>query len=509
MAFSKKIPAKQKNNYPMPQGIDADTAHWLKSDVYPLGPYRDESLCNTVELQHLRWFYESAPESRSDIFYPKKEGMARRKWNKMKRLIPPVNLLRPCVTTFVSAVYNGNTVRNIVANSYRERLQEWVNGPDYEQAVTRWAANAILYGVALAVPQVADDGELSIYLPDPCGTYIWTDPLNIRKITKVAEVTECSIRYFTLAGYGVLTKDAQHHVACNYSRTDENGTETGYLPVAYAAGEDCRDTGRIYSVSLCRDALHWSVAVGDSIFKARQLQAKETTSKLVIEGVDDLDLAGAPSDETAQQTEDREDTEVIKLPAGAKAYFIAPTPQIQASIDLSRTFIGQLCTAISIPADALDANYSMTGSGGSAEAARIRAIPLLNKSKFLCKQWAAYESDLVLALTAQLEYSESKAPISLTDLRKRSKTQITFDPYILPQSPNEVATTAIALLGAGLISPEEAIRRVTNNLLPEQVENQVKDVQQVRDSAGSAAAVADNTFKKSATHMDAVQKPAA
>lgn len=477
--------------------IDQDTLTWLEGLASSAEKAKSTD-AHRKELKHLRWWYESSPETTTEEFYPRLDGVLPPVWRRMRRLIPRVNVLRPCVSTLVSAVYSGDVVRTLHKSPVPD-LQKYVNSPAYNGAVIKWCTNALLFGTALAVPQVSKDGKISIYLPDPVVTWIETDPLDIYKITKIAEVTDQCIRYTTLTGYGIAFRTGKLgtsvHVPCNY------GTE--YLPVAYAAGEDCRCSGRILGVSAVRDALYWAQAIGDCIFKIRILQAKETTNLLVVIGDEETPLGNNP--EIGQQGESTEGTgqpDKVKVSMGGDVKFIAPDPKITQSVEIVRVLIGQLATALGIPADALDANYSLASA--SAEAARIRAIPLLNRSKLLCQQWADYETDLIRAITAAFEYSKTLGAIKLADLEEpRVVTEIQYNPYVLPQSPMEVTTNLIARLGAGLVSPEEALREDRPNRAPELVKSMADDMRAQHSAAGGPAASVDTVFKQQATQRDA------
>lgn len=443
-----------------------DTRKWI--DSLPMTGH--------AGLRRVRDHYEGGPASISDDYFRMPDGMERRDWRRAKQLLTHVNLVRPSVRCWTSAIYSGDVSRVITANPHRDAVDTWVHSYQYEQAVEAWCENAVAYGTAVAMPAIGLDGLLTTWLPDPLYTWIMTDPGDLRRVTAIAEVRKERIVYATLAGQGWATADRQMHTPWN----------PAWLPVAMAYGQDRRHCGEVYGLPLVGDAVEWSIRATDLMFNITLLQKLQTRAVLVMIG----------EVEESDRTDGWGGSKVMKLSRDSDAKFISPDPKIRETIDILKEVIGILATATSIPQDVLDA--TLTQSVSSAEAARIRAIPLVQRARQLVPAWRAYEQDLILAATGVLEYRASLNPINLSDLRARTTTDVQITPNIIPMSPNELTQDLIARVAAGLISPEDALRRLYPTKTPEEIASMAERVRELQDRAGGPQAMAQNAVKVAA-----------
>ena len=433
------------------------------------------------ELLRIREQYEGGQTALAGKYFPCPEGVKRGEWQKLRRLLCGVNLTRPSVRCWTSAVYGGEVNRDIEEGSiYYDDLDEWIHSVDYLQTIQAWCENAVLFGTSAAVPTVADDGEMGCWLPDPVFTKIYADPMDCRKVISIVERRKNRLIYVTRNGGGFILADGSSRFM---------PTNVGdWLPVAIAYGEDRTHRGEVEGLSLVGDAVDWGLRVTDIGFNVSILQKLQTRSLLVIIG---------ELEKTDDETDGFGPSKALKLRAdvsGSDAKFITPEGRIKETIDIMKQFIGLLATATSIPQDVLDA--TLTQSVASAEAARIRAIPLVQRAKQLIPIWRANEVRLIQAMAGMLEYKQTNNPLKRTDIAKRVRVDIQMRPDILPQSQNEQMSNLIAGVGAHLFDPEDAIR-ILNPMMPaDKVSAMAAELRgKWAAEKGGAAAVADAAVK--------------
>jgi hypothetical protein len=297
--------------------------------------------------------------------------------------------------------------------------------------------------------------------------------MNKDRIIAVAEITRTRIQFIHLKGEGVLTEDAYEF---------EN-RDFGWLPVVVGYGRDLRSSGSANGLPMLRDALSATTAATSVMYNVRLLQKQETKNILVrIADLDELKKreAGRPVS-SGDQT-------VMDLPKDSKAEILSRNPNIDPSLNVLRQQISLLATAGGVPADVLDP--TLTESSSSAEAARIRAIPMLQGSKRLVRQWRRDERQLTLAMTAVKQYYKNKQkPIKIAELKKKVSTFIGMTPAGLPQSPNEETQDIISKVAFGLMTPEDGVRALNGTKTAAEVNKMADTIRQNMEAAGGGAAL--------------------
>lgn len=463
-------------SYKIPENAPPATKEWLRKLSKINGP-RDGSLVR------IRDHFEGGDRAISETYFPRPEGVHTTDWRQLRRLYAHVNLVRPSARCWSAAVYSGDVQRDVTEAPHKPVIKEFIKSPEYTQAIEAWNENAIVYGTAVAVPcydydEESKTGELSIWLPDPLYTWIETDPVNVRKITAVIEINpKCQrVMYIRTDGMGWMTKDNSEHQEMDF----------GWLPVAVAYGQSCLHRGEKYGISLVRDAVDWSIRCTDVAFNISILQKLQTRATLVIIGQEDM-----ADDENSGHGPNKE----LKLRPESDAKYISPDAKIKETIEILKQMIGLLATSTSIPQDVLDA--TLTQQVSSAEAARIRAIPLVQRARQLVPIWRANEHNLIMAIEGLLEYNESKNPVKYADLKNRVKTDIQITPNIIPMSRNEEVQNVIALLQSYLITAEDAVRTFNQSKTEDDIKAMADKVREVQEKE-SAQAMAQQALKQSA-----------
>lgn len=425
------------------------------------------------ELLEIREQLEGGRKAISSKYYPKPNpNMSETLWRQNKKLLHQVNLMRPVQNAYVNAVYSNDVVRTAEENPYKKLVGDWLESDETAQACEDWAGNKVAFGRSVVVPLYDKDaGEFDFWHPDPVYTRVLTDPLNVNRVIGVAEVLKDRIQYYHLKGEGVITPDSFVHEERDF----------GWLPVAVGYGTDLRSSGRTSGLPMLRDALSATYATTAVMYNVRLLQKQET--KNILKRIGNLDElkkrdAGKPV-ASGDQT-------VMDLPEGADAEFIGPNPKIEQSIKVLRQQVSFLSTASGIPADVLDP--TLTESSSSAEAARIRAVPMLNYSKRLLRQWRREERALALAMTAIVAYYEGEEqPIKIGELKKAVSTFIGMQAAGIPMSPNEETQDIIAKVAFGLMTPEDGVRACNGTKTKAQITEMAAEITKRLEAEGAQA----------------------
>lgn len=409
----------------------------------------------SMDLLRVREILNGGKKALSEKYHPKPSDRTDKQWARFKRLLTHINLARPNQRCWRDAVYSGGAERQISKNPHQDLVQEWLDSPLYEQTVDSWISQAVAYGVCAAVScWDPDQGTTGATLYDPLHTYIWTDPLNIYKVVAVAEVTKDMIRYVHLEGEGYITKEEHVHVARSFT----------VLPVVLAYGEDTRPEGDVYGRSLILDAVEYSIAATELVFNIRILQKLQTRSLLLLIGDED-ELEGSADGWGPEKVLKLKRNPSAEDPPDAR--FITPDPKIEETIKILKTFIGLLAVSSGVPADVLDP--TLTGAAEKAEAARIRAIPLVHRAKKMAPFWRANEQNLILMATYRAEIETKRRPARFVDLKKKVQTNVTIRQAIIPQSENEALQNLILKLANGLILHKDAAKEVYPDAPPEKI----------------------------------------
>ena len=249
----------------LPSNVDSEQRKFLE-DLAKRPPVRDR------ELLTIRDHFEGGPPAIGGKYFAKPPRMSQELWDQNRQLLTHVNLVRPSVRCWCSAVYSGEIVRRVANNPYQPVIEPWVASVDYAQAVYDWNENATVYGTSVAVPVFDQDtGEMSVWLPDPVYTHIVTDPRDVRRIAAVAEIMPQRIQFVTTWGEGVMARDYADFVPRDF----------GVLPVVVAYGIDRRHRGEVYGLSLVRDAVTWSIRATSVAYNVSLLQKQQTRSILL------------------------------------------------------------------------------------------------------------------------------------------------------------------------------------------------------------------------------------
>lgn len=445
-----------------------------------------------TRLQRIRDHLEGGPRAISTLYFPKPSAqMTDEAWLLHQQLITHVNLVRPAVRCWASAICGGDIVRNVIDCPEKDKIEAWVKSEDYIETVNEWVELSIAYGTCAAVPRVDDDtGELWTWLPDPLRTYIFTDPRDIRKIQCVAEVRDNQIQFVATWGEGFISDGEIDFTPRNF------GT---WLPVEIGYGVDRRRRGEIYGLSLVQDAVEWSIRCTAVAYNIALLQRQQTRSILVRIG----DLTELQQLRESIPGVGSANGSSMDLPEGFTADWKTPNPKISESVEVLKTFVGLQATSESIPQDVVDA--SLTEKSGSAEAARIRALPLLQRTKQLVPAWVTREVRLIKAHAALLEYYRgNEQAIDRKDFDSRCQIVITNRPNVLPTSPNEVTQDVIAKVAAHLMTIEDGIRTCNQYATDEEVAELAAEWRAEADKK----AVEQDAMKRAAT-ANALPEPSA
>ena len=185
---------------------------------------------------------------------------------------------------------------------------------------------------------------------------------------------------------------------------------------------------------------------------------------------------------------------------------MTPNAKIEESLKILKEYIGLLATATSIPQDVLDA--TLTQSVSSAEAARIRAIPLVQRAKQLVPTWRANEQRLILAATALIEYHQTGGrPIDMRDIASRTESDIQISPQILPTSPNELTQDIIARISFGLMTPEDGVRMCSPSKSDDEVKAMADEIRSRANAAGKGQEHAQRVLQETASAPSRGQHP--
>lgn len=428
-------------------------------------------------LLKIRHFFENAPEATSSLYYPPPPRISPELWAQNKPLLKHVNMVQPVARCWANAVNSGNPIHrlergNLDASIY-ETLSEWFNDPEWRVMVYEWDLSKATYGTAAVVPiRDPDTLELSVWMPDPVYTWYLTDPRNVYKLVGIAEAGPDYIQYIHLRGEGIITPEGATHVDRDF----------GWLPAVVGYGIDLRHTRRVQGLPLVLDGLDASETATIQNYNKRLLVRDQTRSRLMrTVDPEQVVAAGAPGVPAAQPN----DRDSIDVPPGGDAKFITPEPKIAEVIAVSRSMMGSFATASGIPADVLDP--TLTESSQAAEAARIRAIPLIQNVKPFALRWQIDRANLVRAAAGMLEHLMTQRPVKYTDLKRRVQVDIRLDPQVLPLAPNEETQDLIAGNTAGFITDEDAARRKNPTKTDEEIREIAAEIRRRREAAGPGA----------------------
>lgn len=430
---------KGPNGFKLPAGLDSVARDQLEVVL-------KKSSTEHSNLLRIRELLRGGKKAVSEKYHQSPLGESDTGWKDNKKLLTHVNLVKPVVRCWTAAIYAGDVVRKIKSNPWPEIIDRWVRSLHFTKNRPKIWGNAVTYGFQVAGPVYRSETDsITDWLPDSVYTWILHDPMDINRLLMVAEVKPKQVRFRALWGDGILTQEGVAFVPRNYQ----------WLPVSVAYGIDLRDEGEIYGMPLAEAACDWSVNVTGVAYNIRLMQKQQSRS--LLKRIGPLEELDAERDDGINVGVS--DGSTLDLPEGFSADYITPSPALDGSTQVVKTFMGLLACGESIPQDVLDA--TLTQSVSSAEAARIRAIPLLQAARLMTPDVISYEQEHILAGTAEVEYHNSfgAGPISREELEARCDTEIAISHRILPMSPNEETQDLIAQMGAGIKTPEDVIRQ--------------------------------------------------
>lgn len=388
---------------------------------------------NQSELREIRDHWAGGKAALSAKYFPKPKGADPVLWEQNKRLLTHVNLVGTAIRTWVNAVYAEEAYRSLTGGY--EELATWIASDEFASSMYAWAENKTAFGEAVAVPRWDPElEELFTWLPDPVYTIIRRDPNNKRRILGIAEVTTDRIEFVSIWGEGYITK-SEYDI-------EEYELKLDWLP-AIVGGD-----GKTPKV---RDAVNATYACCQVMYNIRMLQKQQTKSILV--RMDDLEkLTPVGGGKIKRGT----DASSIDVSEKGDAKYISPDPKIKESIEVLRQQIIILATASGIPADVLDP--TLTESSSSAEGSRIRAIPFIQNSKPVARDWRSDERSIIHAGQYYLAIVKKERK-RYTEVRKAVIVDIGLSTVAIPMTPNEETQDTIARVSFGLTEAIDAVRR--------------------------------------------------
>lgn len=460
--FSARVESITGKAFPLPESLSPELTEFLKWVMKHPGK------ANQGELREIRDHWEGGKKALSKKYFPMPTGADPVLWDQNKKMLTHVNMVGTAIRTWVNAVYSDEAYRSVTGGEDAAALNDWVKSDEFAASMYAWAENKTAFGEAAAVPRWDDDlEELYMWLPDPVYTIIKYDPLDRRKVLGVAEVTNDRLEFVSVWGEGVLSKDT--YDIDEYERLD-------WLPVMVGG----RDT-----LPKVRDALNATYATCAVMYNIRTLQKQQTKSTLVRK--DDLEKLKSVGGGKIKKGNDGNS---IDLSIDGDAKYISPDPKIKESIEVLRQQIIILATASGIPADVLDP--TLTESASSAEGSRIRAIPFIQNSKPLMRSWRADERGVVHCGQYVLAMVKNR-PMKYKDIRKTVVADIGLQTAVIPQSANEETQDIIAKVSFGLMTPEDAVRKLNYTKSEVQVLEMAEEIKR-RMAESSAQALAQKAI---------------
>ena len=443
------------------------------------------------DLQRVQDHYIGGKQALSNKYFSAPSRETEALFNQERKSLTHINLVRPVVRTWQS-ILSGSEITRFVDTPNKATVAGFVDSFDYQDMQAKWVENTLLYGTSVAVPFYnEEEDEVKVWLPNPLVTVIITNPVDVYDTIAVLEINNGYTQGITKYGDFILYEDGQ---------LVANEAYYSYLPVAIAYGIDRRHNKEIYGLGLCDSAVDMSIRLTSVAFNITLMQKSQTRSLFTLIG--DLNKLLHYDGNSPVQPGFHADGKVI-LPEGFDVSFLTPDPKIKESVDVQKMFSDLLACTSGIPADII----STTGiQSNSAEAAKIRALSLVQQAKLLVPAWVNYEKQLILAIAYVVEYAKAKGNyIKRKDIKERSTIEIKNQSRITPISDNEDAQTNIALVASGLKRMKDAIKDINDFLTEEEIEEMVQEYKE-NLKQDDAKAIADNAFKVSKEALTDQQK---
>lgn len=445
-----------------------------------------------AELTTVKDQYEGGKAALSSKYFPAPSREVETLFDNNRKALTHVNYVKIAIRTWLSVICGGDIQRQIKCPN-QAIIDAAVKDYGYTDAVQTFVTNGLLYGTSVAYPLYnPETEEFQFVLFDPLKTIIITNPVDVSDVLLVAEINSDFTQFVSKWGEGIIYKNGQAAIQPrNYS----------YCPVSIGYGIDRRHNREVYGLPFVQDAVDYSLKQTGVAFNISLLQTNQTRDILKIMG--DLTKIDHYSGSDGVKPGFDNDGKLF-LPEGYEAEFMGPKPMIEQSIAVQKMFSSLYASVSGIPQDIIDP--SLTIASGSAEAARIRALPLVHQAKTIVPKWISYETRLLLSMIYLVDYHKAdESFITLKDIKARSNIEIRNNYRILPVSPNELTQDVIAKVAAGLMSFEKAVRELDGHITPEELKQLVAEHKENKANE-TAKQVQDAALKQAANALTPEQK---
>lgn len=431
--------ANKKSKLTIPNGgsdIDKLVEDFVRSDK------RDAE--RIAELERIRKLYAGGRKCCDVIEKPAE--LDESVWSEQKKLIMYINLVKPAVHVFVSGVYGGSVIRTIKAAPHIDDLKRIVMDKrnTYAQNRRMMMQNAVLFGqdIIVPVPSAKDtkDGDsvqtVRLWHPQPMYTWLIGDAEEMNEPCAVVEwLPNGNINWVSRYGLGSYNDETEE--------TQLQPYDFGFFPASVCYGEDMRFNGNVNGFPLVLDAADFSVGATRKAWWGSVLGATQAKAILIQVGEE---VDGEGFDQNGHPAS------AVRLEQGADAKFIQPHANFDALISLQENDREILAGILSLPVEALDPSKSPANS--SAESARVRSTPLVQRIHEMAAVWQGYEIDAISKINAMIEfvYSGYKSQ-SLDDTEEALDYEIRISPFVVPESTAETVNTDIILLQNRIATP--------------------------------------------------------
>jgi hypothetical protein len=415
----------------------------------------EECAVRDRELEDLAVQHDGGPEALGERYFPLPDGQTQMDWEDLKeRLLVHVNLVKTSVRSLRTAVYGGTARRTIVENPHAEEMTRVV-GRKYGRKMRGFFDNKVTFGTAVGVWVLHPlTRRLALWQPNPCTLRLYSDPMLVDEYLGVVEFSLDGkiMRFVTPEAMGWLEKGQEPVLigrrddVPQWARSVVQVTDFGFLPAQVGFGEERTHRGKKYGVSLVREMVKASVRASDALFNASMYQKLYTRAILWVKGMIEKNPQGDDLMEIYRGFLN------LDSDKGGVGYAV-PESRMGDILDLYKTLIMTSAVVTGIPLDDVSPQWMQDQS---AEAARRRAQPLTSLAAELKETSEQDEQDLVVKGTALLEWRDGRR-VDLDELEDRVATDIALAGTVNPIGDTERGSNTIQLMGAGLLSDEDAV----------------------------------------------------
>jgi len=450
-----------------------------------------------AEMEKQRDHYECTDKCLSTKYFQAPTSDTKDQWIENKKSLIPVNYTEVVVRTWL-AILSSEITRNVefsndkdIEKLVRDCVAEYL----FNDITSQWKENALVYGTAVNVPMLDPvTEEFTFWLPFPINTEIIKNPVNVYDTLVVVEINDGFRQFISKWGSGIIYEDGSASIVEH---------QYDKLPVAIGYGKSKLHQRNPYGDPVQKEAADFGIQQAKNQYNVSLLSTQQTRDILHIGGP--LDKISHYADDPNVEVGLSEDG-VLALPDGFTAQFLKPNPKINESIEVQKMYAATFSSISGIPIDILCPD-SVTSP--SAEAARIRSLPLMHKAKQLVPRWLEAEKELIQCMLYVAEAAKAEEAASLVtwkDVKSRSTITVQNHFNVLPSSPNEIMQNTIAGVAAGIIRHEDAIRTIPNNdhLTEEDIKQMVEEYKS--KASANAHAIEQNALKTSKDALTDQQK---